>query len=392
MDSTHVAISILQSETQAEPTPPSTKEEKKQKIKAHEDSFVEKIVSHLREKTSNTQDMRKLIHSAKVGAALVLISFLYLLDPLYNQVGDNAMWAVMTVVVMFDFYAGATLGKGLNRGIGTILGGGLGCLVAYLAQQVGGIGNSVIITSSVFIFGAGATYTRTVPRIKKRYDYGAMIFILTFNLVVVSGMRAEKVLEIARERLSTVGMGLAVCVFVSLMVFPIWASDELHDSTSSNFINLANSLQGCMEDYFRLVSEKETEPSATSFTSCKSVLNSKAKDELLANFAKWEPWHGKYGLYHPWEQYLKIGELLRELAASLISLKHSHVSHEAINQRAMRISGVFSSVEPQRAWGQHKEDEEMQAGRANSPETEGDESRAELRRVSEFGARPVGER
>lgn len=84
-----------------------------------------------------------------------------------------------------------------------------------------------------------------VPRIKKRYDYGAMIFIMTFNLVAVSGMRTEQLLEIAGERLSTVGMGLAVCVFVSLMVFPIWASDELHDSTSSSFINLANSLQGC---------------------------------------------------------------------------------------------------------------------------------------------------
>lgn len=106
MDSTHVAISILQSETQAKPTPPSTKEEKKQKTKAHEDSSVEKIVSYLREKTSNKQDMRKLIHSAKVGLALVLISFLYLLDPLYDQFGNNAMWAIMTVVVMFDFYTG----------------------------------------------------------------------------------------------------------------------------------------------------------------------------------------------------------------------------------------------------------------------------------------------
>lgn len=36
-----------------------------------------------------------------------------------------------------------------------------------------------------------------------------------------------------------------------------------------------------MEDYFRLANEKENEPSACSFSSCKSVLNSKAKDELL---------------------------------------------------------------------------------------------------------------
>ncbi|EXB39361.1 Aluminum-activated malate transporter 13 [Morus notabilis] len=319
MDSTHVTISISHLESQVEPKPPSKEEKKEPKAL----SFVHNIVSHTREKiTSNKQDVRKLIHSAKVGIALVLVSLLYLLDPLYDQVGDNAMWAIMTVVVIFEFYAGATLGKGLNRGIGTILGGGLGCLAAYIAQEVGGTGNSIIIAISVFIFGAGATYTRLVPKIKKRHDYGLMIFILTFNLVAVSGLRAEKVLEIARERLSTIGMGFAVCVFISLVVFPTWASDELHDSTASKFQDLAESLQGCMEDYFRLANEKENEPSASSFSSCKSVLNSKAKDELLANFAKWEPWHGKFGLYYPWGKYLKLGELLRELAASLVSLKH----------------------------------------------------------------------
>ena len=50
--------------------------------------------------------MRKVIHSVKVAIALVVVSLLYLLDPLYNQVGDNAMWAIMTVVVVFEFFAG----------------------------------------------------------------------------------------------------------------------------------------------------------------------------------------------------------------------------------------------------------------------------------------------
>lgn len=49
--------------------------------------------------------------------------------------------------------SGATLSKGLNRGVGTILGGGLGCLAAAFAQEVGGIGNGIIVGISVFIFG-----------------------------------------------------------------------------------------------------------------------------------------------------------------------------------------------------------------------------------------------
>ncbi|KAF4401829.1 hypothetical protein G4B88_013116 [Cannabis sativa] len=38
------------------------------------------------------------------------------------------------------------------------------------------------------------------------------------------------------------------------------------------------------------------------------------------NFAKWEPWHGKFGLYYPWGEYLQLGDHLRELASSIISL------------------------------------------------------------------------
>lgn len=55
------------------------------------------------------QHMQNVIHSIKVGIALVLVSLLYLLDPLFEQVGENAMWAIMTVVVVFEFFAGSSL-------------------------------------------------------------------------------------------------------------------------------------------------------------------------------------------------------------------------------------------------------------------------------------------
>ncbi|XAR61215.1 hypothetical protein NMG60_11034855 [Bertholletia excelsa] len=264
--------------------------------------------------------MRKLIHSIKVGIALVLVSLLYLLDPLYKQVGENAMWAIMTVVVVFEFSAGATLGKGINRGIGTILGGGMGCLVAILADELGVIGHAVAAGTSVFLFGAAATYFRLVPSIKRRYDYGVLIFILTFNLVVVSGLRADEVINLARERLSTIGMGFAVCIFTSLLFFPQWAGDELHCSIASKFEKLACCIEECMEEYFSLINKKENQLSIN-FNTCKSVLYSKSSDDSLANFARWEPWHGKFGLSYPWSKYQQIGDVLRELAATIVSLK-----------------------------------------------------------------------
>lgn len=52
------------------------------------------------------EDPRRVIHSLKVGLALTLVSFLYLMEPIFKGIGQNAMWAVMTVVVVLEFTAG----------------------------------------------------------------------------------------------------------------------------------------------------------------------------------------------------------------------------------------------------------------------------------------------
>ncbi|GAB2248063.1 hypothetical protein Droror1_Dr00007945 [Drosera rotundifolia] len=235
------------------------------------------------------------------------------------------MWAVMTVVVLFEFSTGATLSKGINRGIGTVLGGGLGCLVVVLANAVGGVGTGIIIMTSVFLCGnksafmhsnnlvvcisssnidlsgAVATYTRLVPCIKRKYDYGAMIFILTFNLIVVSGVRTVSNVELACQRLSTIGIGFAIAVFTCTFITPVWA--------------------GLLDEHFKQSAEKEYEQSASIEARCKTVIFSKSEDENLAKFAEWKLWHGKFGLFHSWEKYLQIAEVLREIAAIVLSLK-----------------------------------------------------------------------
>ncbi|XP_057800839.1 aluminum-activated malate transporter 7-like isoform X2 [Salvia miltiorrhiza] len=182
----------------------------------------------------NKSDKRRIIHSIKVGVALVLVSLLYLVNSMFKQIGENAMWAIMTVVVMFELYAGATLSKGINRGIGTLVGGGMGCLAAVLAAENEGIAKPTTIATSLFLYG-------------------------------------------------------------------------------------------CFDEYFKLGHDKENHDKvgdgSASIQACKIVINSKSNDEALANHAKWEPWHGKFGLYYPWDKYLEIGEHLRELAATIISLK-----------------------------------------------------------------------
>nr|KYP68670.1 hypothetical protein KK1_022309 [Cajanus cajan] len=48
-------------------------------------------------------DPRKVIHSIKVGLSISMVSLFYYYQPLYENFGLSAMWAVITVVVVFDY-------------------------------------------------------------------------------------------------------------------------------------------------------------------------------------------------------------------------------------------------------------------------------------------------
>lgn len=52
------------------------------------------------------EDPRRVIHALKVGVSLTFVSLLYLMEPFFRGVGKNALWAVMTVVVVLEFSAG----------------------------------------------------------------------------------------------------------------------------------------------------------------------------------------------------------------------------------------------------------------------------------------------
>lgn len=39
-----------------------------------------------------------------------------------------------------------------------------------------------------------------------------------------------------------------------------------------------------------------------------------------ANFARWEPGHGRFRFRHPWKQYLKVGASMRSCASCIDAL------------------------------------------------------------------------
>uniref|UniRef100_A0A6N2MK46 Aluminum-activated malate transporter n=1 Tax=Salix viminalis TaxID=40686 RepID=A0A6N2MK46_SALVM len=268
-------------------------------------------------------DPRRVIHSLKVGLTITLVSIICYYQPLYSNFDETAIWAIMTVVVVFEFSVGATLGKGLNRGLANTT----GWWTKYRS------------TSPTI-----STFLRFFPEIKARYDYGLLIFILTFAMISVSGFREDEILELAYRRLSTICIGGAACVIISIMIFPVWAGEDLHNLITLNIEKLGSFLEevvkttGFGDKYFNRTGDEEGNDGNKFSEGYKSSLNSKTSEGSLANFAAWEPGHGRFPYRHPWKLYLKVGTLARECAYRIEAL------NGYLNNADMQESSEVSTV------------------------------------------------
>lgn len=256
-------------------------------------------------------DPRKVVHGLKVGVALTLVSVFYYTRPLYDSVGGAAMWAIMTVVVIFEYTVGGSVYKGFNRAVATASAGVLALGVNWVASKSGDKLEPFITSGSLFLLAAAATFSRFIPTVKARFDYGVTIFILTYSLVAVSGYRVDELVELAQQRLVTIAIGIFICLAVCVLIWPVWAGQELHQLTVRNMEKLAAAVEGCVEDYFAEEGAKRAQAKSDGY---KCVLNSKASEDSQANLARWEPAHGKFGFRHPYAQYAKLGAAMRHCA------------------------------------------------------------------------------
>ncbi|XP_061356954.1 aluminum-activated malate transporter 8-like, partial [Gastrolobium bilobum] len=169
-------------------------------LKALPSNFKSKMINVTRSiKNIGQDDPKRVIHSLKMRIALTLVSLIYYSRPLYDGFGLAGMCVVLTVVFVFEFTVGETLNKGLNGRCATLLAGALGFGGQHLATVFGERGETFVLGTLVFILVAGSTFFRFFPKIKVRYDYGVVTFILTFCLVTVSGYRVEQLFELVHQ-------------------------------------------------------------------------------------------------------------------------------------------------------------------------------------------------
>lgn len=262
----------------------------------------------------------------KMGVAIVLSSVPVLVGPLYDYFGMNSLWLIISVIIIYEPSVGSLLSKGLQRLAGTIV----AVILSLICAQIGGAsgqGEVYVIPALLFLGAVVLGFLRQVWPVKKKYDYAALITLITFGLLTLSEYRTHAGPRLAGLRMLLIVMGFVVAAGTNLAIKPKFAGKDLHQIVSDHFSKIAVSLDACVQAYLAGARSAElqkliegSEPEDEVYEGYKTVILAKGDEDTLHDMVVWEPPHGQFRFKYPWDLYKDVSRMCRHCMYSIVNM------------------------------------------------------------------------
>ncbi|GAQ85239.1 Aluminium activated malate transporter family protein [Klebsormidium nitens] len=271
-------------------------------------------------------DPSTAILACKVGVSCCLMSVLVMFEEDYPEIKGLALWAVITIALVYEANIGASLSKGLNRVTGTFLAGALAVFVNHVGPLMGPF-HFYFVLLSIFVVTWVPVFLRFGSSLKEHWNYALSMATITAHLLILSGYKKQEKLKMPVARFLMIVLGFLVAAFVNLLVKPKYAGNTLHKLVTKNFKTAADILEQCVESYLK-GTELEPVPDILAgrmggdevHRMYDEIVMSDTEVDKLMNFVSWEPCHGRFFRGYPWGLYGDITDNLRYTVYTIIAL------------------------------------------------------------------------
>jgi multidrug resistance protein MdtO len=160
---------------------------------------------------------------------------LLLTDILGGGLGPHGHWTLFTVFTVSQADAGASLGRSVQRMIGTVAGGVLGILAVITLADLPALNTPLL--AAVVAVGMFASLTSTVP-------YVLLLGTITFVLVVFlpPDAAATSAVDTGLWRIAAIATGIACGAGAQLLLWPDDPEDKLRNALAARLDRLASAL------------------------------------------------------------------------------------------------------------------------------------------------------
>lgn len=168
------------------------------------------------------------------------------------QITPESVWVVITIVVVMSSgpHTGGVLDKGMQRGIATALGCGLGLLFVILRGPYS--------ATTILILGVVGALIVGYYLADPHYKYIAMYTCISFFVVI--SVPPEAQMSIALWRIGNIFIGGAIAIVIALVVFPESARVRFiseFESTTQRLGDLIQRQSRGTETFVELIDDEE---------------------------------------------------------------------------------------------------------------------------------------